>query len=92
MFSNNLYQGKLSVSSAIMNFLKADKKDAMITVNEIIGLLIVIIVIVAAAIPVVTDIIGDATVNLSGTTLIVVELIPLFLGLAALVATAKIMT
>jgi len=75
-----------------MNFLKADKKDAMITVNEVIGLLIVIIVIVAAAIPVVLDIINSDTVNITGTTLIVVELIPLFLGLAALVATAKIMT
>jgi len=75
-----------------MNFLKADKKDAMITVNEIIGLLIVIIVIVAAAIPVVLDIINDATINITGVTKIVVDLIPLFLGLAALVATAKIMT
>ena len=75
-----------------MNFLKADRQDAMITVNEVIGLIIVIIVIVAAAIPVVNDIINDATVNLTGTTLLVVELIPLFLGLAALVATAKIMT
>jgi len=75
-----------------MNFLKADKKDAMITVNEIIGLLIVIIVIVAAAIPVVLNIVNDSTINITGVTKIVVDLIPLFLGLAALVATAKIMT
>ena len=75
-----------------MNFLKADKKDAMITVNEVIGLLIVVIVIVAAAIPVVLEIVNDATINITGVTKIVVDLIPLFLGLAALVATAKIMT
>ena len=75
-----------------MSFLKKDKAEAMITVNEIIGLLIVIIVIVAAAIPVVLNIINDATINITGVTKIVVDLIPLFLGLAALVATAKIMT
>lgn len=75
-----------------MKFLKADKTDAMITVSEIIGLLIVVIVIVAAAIPVVLEIINDTSINITGVTKIVVDLIPLFLGLAALVATAKIMT
>ena len=75
-----------------MSFLKIDRDEAMITVNEIIGLLIVVIVIVAAAIPVVLQIINDPAINISGVTSIVVNLIPLFLGLAALVATAKVMT
>lgn len=75
-----------------MEFLKADRKEAeMITSDKIISLLIVIIVIVAAAIPVTLEVINDPTINITGITKVVVDLIPLFLGLAALVATARIM-
>jgi hypothetical protein len=66
------------------------KKKGSINADSVIGLLVVIIVIIAAAIPVTLEVIANVT-GLTGTTLIVVNLIPLFLGLAALVVTAKAM-
>jgi protein-S-isoprenylcysteine O-methyltransferase Ste14 len=58
-------------------------------VGQIIGLTIAIIVIVAVSIPVVNQVIVDS--NLTGTTATVVGLIPMFLGLAALVITTAIL-
>jgi protein-S-isoprenylcysteine O-methyltransferase Ste14 len=58
-------------------------------VGQIIGLTIAIIVIVAVSIPVVNQVVDDA--NLTGTTATVVGLIPMFLGLAALVITTAIL-
>ena len=67
------------------------RTPSLISVNEIIGLLIVIIVVVAAAIPVVTSIVDESGINITsivGSNNIVIELIPFFLGLAALVSLA----
>jgi protein-S-isoprenylcysteine O-methyltransferase Ste14 len=58
-------------------------------VGQVIGLTIAIIVIVAVSIPVVNQVIDDA--NLNGTTATVVGLVPMFLGLAALVITTAIL-
>jgi len=58
-------------------------------VGQVIGLTIAIIVIVAVSIPVVTQAIDNA--NLTGTTATVVGMIPMFLGLAALVITTAIL-
>jgi len=58
-------------------------------VGQIIGLTIAIIVIVAVSIPVTNEVIDEA--NLTGTTATVVGLIPMFLGLAALVVTTAIL-
>jgi cadmium resistance protein CadD (predicted permease) len=71
------------------NIRKENKCNKGAVVGQIIGLMIAIVVLVAVAIPVVTDVIDEA--NLTGTTATVVGLIPLFLGLAALVLTTAIL-
>ncbi|MDD3906564.1 MAG: hypothetical protein PHS46_08625 [Candidatus Omnitrophica bacterium] len=57
-------------------------------VSTIIGLVVAIIVLVAVAIPVTTEIIDSA--NLTGTTATVVGLMPLFLGLLGLLMVAAL--
>lgn len=69
---------------------KENKCNKGAIVGQIIGLTIAIIVIVAVSIPVVNEVIEDA--NLTGTTATVVGLVPLFLGLAALVITTAILS
>jgi len=69
---------------------KENKCNKGAVVGQIIGLTIAIIVIVAVSIPVVDQVITDA--NLTGTTATVVGLIPMFLGLAALVITTAILS
>lgn len=71
------------------NIRKESKCNKGAVVGQIIGLMIAIVVLVAVAIPVTTQVITDA--NLSGTTATVVNLIPLFLGLAALVLTTAVL-
>jgi hypothetical protein len=56
--------------------------------NPIMNVIFGTILIVAAAIPVTTQVIASA--NLSGTTAVVVGLIPLFLGLAGLALAASL--
>jgi hypothetical protein len=58
------------------------------TAGAVIGVVIAVVVIVAVAIPVTQSIIDDA--NLTGTTATIVNLIPLFLGLAGLVVVAAL--
>ncbi|KKN22695.1 hypothetical protein LCGC14_0912490 [marine sediment metagenome] len=53
-------------------------------VSNIIGSVIGVIMFIAVAIPVTTDII--ATANLTGTTLTIVNLLPLFYAIGALLA------
>lgn len=54
----------------------------------VVGAMVAIIVIVAMAIPVTTDVIENQA--FTGTLKTVVDLIPLFLGLAALITVAAI--
>ena len=71
-----------------MNFMKA-KKGAAETKSSI-QLLIALILIIAVLIPVTVDVIANLT-GVSGTTALIINLIPLFLGLLALVRTANAM-
>lgn len=66
------------------------KKGQSGFVGALIGLMIAIIVGVAAAIPVTQDVINDA--NLSGTTAVIVNLIPLMIGLVLFVAVASLVS
>jgi len=66
------------------------KKGQSGLVAALIGILIAIIVGVAAAIPVTQDIISSA--NLTGTTATIVELIPLMIGLVLFVAVASLVS
>jgi len=68
--------------------LTANKKGLAGTAGAVIGVVIAIVVIVAVAIPVTQDVID--TQNLTGTTSTLVDLIPLFLGLAGLVVVAAL--
>ena len=54
---------------------------------NIMNLIVAIVLIVAAAIPVTLDVIANTTI--SGTTKTIVDLIPLFLGIGALVVVAR---
>jgi hypothetical protein len=54
----------------------------------IIGVMIAIIVIVAVALPVTEDVVDNSTST--GTTATILDLLPLFLGLAALVTVAAL--
>lgn len=54
----------------------------------VIGVMVSIIVIVAVALPVTEDIINSSTST--GTTATILDLLPLFLGLAALVTVAAL--
>ena len=56
--------------------------------GTVIGVMIAIIVIVAVALPVVSDVVSSA--NQTGTTATILNLLPLFLGLAALVIVAAL--
>jgi hypothetical protein len=56
------------------------------TAGLVIGVMIAIIVIVAVALPVTEDVVADS--NSTGTTATILDLLPLFLGLAALVTVA----
>lgn len=61
-----------------------------VNLRPLIGTIVVIIVLVAAAIPVVLDVISSA--NLTGTTALIVGLAPVFLGLAVLVIAANLLS
>lgn len=65
-------------------------KAATGLVGAVIGLVVAIIVIVAVGIPVTTQVITDS--NLTGITATVVNLVPLFFGLLALVSVAALFT
>ena len=67
-----------------------DKKAQSGLVAALIGVLIAIIVGVAAAIPVTQTVIDGA--NLTGTTATIVDLIPLMIGLVLFVAVAGIVS
>lgn len=56
--------------------------------GTVIAVMISIIVIVAVALPVVTDVVSQS--NATGTTSTILNLLPLFLGLAALVTVAAL--
>ncbi len=58
------------------------------TAGVVIGVMIAIIVIVAVALPVTQDVVDNSTAT--GTTATILDLIPLFLGLAALVVVASL--
>ena len=55
--------------------------------GNILNLIVAIVLIVAAAIPVTLDVIANTTI--SGTTKTIVDLIPLFLGIGALIVVAR---
>lgn len=55
--------------------------------GNIMNLIVAVVLIVAAAIPVTLDVIANA--SLTGTTATIVNLIPLFLGIGALVVVAR---
>ena len=68
---------------------KAMNKRGMVGVaGVIIGVMIAIIVIVAVALPVVEDVIAQS--SSTGTTSTILDLLPLFLALAALVTVAAL--
>jgi len=67
-----------------MMFFKRNKKAQ--TAN-ILNLIVAIVLIIAAALPVTLDVIDNVTI--SGTTKTVVDLVPLFLGIGALVLVAR---
>lgn len=73
----------------LKSFLKANRGQTRGTnlVGLIMGILIAAIVGVAAAIPVIQDVIDSA--NLTGNVATIVGLIPLFIGLLLLVALAS---
>ena len=54
---------------------------------NILNLIVAVVLIVAAAIPVTLDVIANTTI--SGTTKTIVDLIPLFLGIGAMVVVAR---
>lgn len=56
--------------------------------GTVIGVMIAIIVIVAVALPVTEDVVNSSTST--GTTATILDLLPLFLGLAALVTVAAL--
>jgi Tfp pilus assembly major pilin PilA len=56
--------------------------------GTVIAVMIAIIVIVAVALPVVQDVVNDSSAT--GTTATILDLLPLFLGLAALVTVAAL--
>ena len=64
-------------------FTMLKRKSAQL-ISSIIGSVIGVIMFIAVAIPVTTDII--ATANLTGTTLTIVNLLPLFYAIGALLA------
>lgn len=64
-------------------FTMLKRKSAQL-ISNIIGSVIGVIMFIAVAIPVTTDII--ATANLTGTTLTIVNLLPLFYAIGALLA------
>lgn len=63
------------------------KRNKKAQTANILNLIVAIVLIVAAALPVTLDVI--ANVSLSGTTKTVVDLVPLFLGIGALVLVAR---
>ena len=70
----------------IMNRDVRKDESGMAAVSTILGVVIATIVIVAVAIPVCSEVIKEQ--NLSGTTGTVVNLIPMFFGLAGLITVA----
>lgn len=67
---------------------KVSRKGMAGPAGTVIAVMISIIVIVAVALPVVTDVVAES--NSTGTTATILNLLPLFLGLAALVTVAAL--
>ena len=65
-----------------------NRKGLAGTAGAVIGVMIAIIVIVAVALPVTEDVVNSS--SSSGTTKTILDLLPLFLGLAALVVVAAL--
>lgn len=63
------------------------KRNRKAQTANILNLIVAIVLIIAAALPVTLDVIANTTV--SGTTKTVVDLVPLFLGIGALVLVAR---
>jgi|TARA_Y100000310_G_C20616382_1_gene780854 hypothetical protein len=71
----------------VLNKKMMFKRNRKAQTANILNLIVAIVLIVAAALPVTLDVI--ANVSLSGTTKTVVDLVPLFLGIGALVLVAR---
>jgi hypothetical protein len=63
------------------------KRNKKAQTANILNLIVAIVLIIAAALPVTLDVIDNVTI--SGTTKTVVDLVPLFLGIGALVLVAR---
>jgi len=59
-------------------------------VKAIIGIVIAIIVIVAVGIPITSQVVASAGIPTTSTTYTIVSLIPLFLGLLALITVVSV--
>lgn len=66
----------------------SSSKGQMGAAGAVIGVMVAIIVIVAVALPVTEDIVNSSTST--GTTATILDLLPLFIGLAALVTVAAL--
>ena len=67
--------------------MKIFKRNKKAQTANILNLIVAIVLIIAAALPVTLDVIDNVTI--SGTTKTVVDLVPLFLGIGALVLVAR---
>lgn len=76
------FRAKWSLAKAM------NKRGMAGAAGVVIGVMIAIIVIVAVALPVTEDVIAQSTST--GTTATILDLLPLFLGLAALVTVAAL--
>ena len=65
-------------------FDRGNKKGA-----GVLSLILAVILFVAVAIPVAVDVIANVTPKISGTTLTVVNLVPVFLALGLLITIAR---
>ena len=63
------------------------RKNRKAQTANILNLIVAIVLIIAAALPVTLDVIANTTIT--GTTKTVVDLVPLFLGIGALVLVAR---
>ena len=67
-------------------FLMKSKKGAMNS-DQIIGVLVAIILVVAVTLPIVVQVIADG--NFSGTTLTILNIVPVLLAVVAIVLVAN---
>lgn len=71
-----------------MRYIVFKNTKGQLSLGGIIGAVIGIVVLVAVAIPVTNDVTAEQ--NLTGSTATIVNLLPLFFGLAALLAVAAL--